>query len=293
MRTGQAIPPALAAKRAALERILEDLGSVVIAYSGGVDSTLLLAEACRVLGRRHVLAVTATGELLAPGELDEARAMARRLGARHKTIKTRQLHQIHFRKNPPDRCYHCKKQIFGAMADLARVCRTAAVCDGANADDAKIYRPGMRAIAELGVRSPLKEAGFAKADVRAMSRILGLPTWNRPAMPCLATRFPYGRPITAAGLRRVAAAEEILKKMGFCVCRVRDHGTVALIEVDPDEIDRAADRREGIVRELKAIGYSYVALDLEGYRSGAMDEVLTPKKGRRTERGSRKGRQRQ
>jgi uncharacterized protein len=265
----------LAAKRQRMEAILKELSSVAIAFSGGVDSTLLVAEARRVLGRDNVLAVTASSETYIPSELAEAKALAARLDVRHEIIETRELDVEHFRDNPPNRCYYCKKELMERIIVIARERGLAAVCDGANADDTKAWRPGLRAAAELGVRSPLKEAGLAKDDVRAISRELGLPTWNRPAMACLASRFPYGRPLTAEAFERVAAAEDVLRKLGFVGFRVRDHDTVARIEVAPADISKAAgELRDRIAHDLKALGYAYVALDLEGYRPGAMDEVL-------------------
>ena len=261
---------------------------MAVALSGGVDSTLLVVEARRVLGRSKVLAITARGEIFPKGELEEARALARRFDIPHRALRARPLGSNAFLKNPPDRCYFCKLRIFGDILAIAKDRGLAAVCDGSNADDARAYRPGMRATAELGIRSPLREAGLTKDEVRALSRRLRLPTWNRPPMPCLATRFPYGQPITHEGLQRVGGAEAVLKDMGLVGCRVRDHGAVARIEVSPADVQRIAVRhRARLVRDLKALGYTYVTLDLEGYRSGAMDEAL---KGRRVRPAARAAR---
>jgi uncharacterized protein len=282
MKSRESGAPDIKAKRAGLDAILKELGSVAIAFSGGVDSTFLTAEARRVLGRDKVLAITATSETYTPSELEEAKALAARLDVRQEIIQTRELDVPHFRDNPPNRCYYCKKELIERIFAIAKERGLAAVCDGANADDTQAWRPGMKAAAELGARSPLKEAGLTKDDIRTLSRKLDLPTWNRPAMACLASRFPYGQRLTAEGLERVAAAEAVLKELGFTGCRVRDHGTLARIEVAPADLEKAAiHHRERLIRDLKTLGYTYVTLDLQGYRAGAMDEVLTWKTAKR------------
>ena len=266
----------LDAKRNRLEAILADLSGLAVAYSGGVDSTLLLRTAADVLGRDHVLAVTAVGDLYPTRELEEATALAAEIGVRQVIIQTDELGVEGFAENPPDRCYHCKRELFALVAEAAGREGIETIADGANADDVSDWRPGLRAAAELGVRSPLKEAGLAKADIRALSRGLGLPTWNKPARACLASRFPYHHRITPAALAMVAAAEEVLAGLGLAQYRVRHHGSLARIEVPAADVTRlaSAEVREEVVAAFKRIGYTYITLDLQGYRSGAMNETL-------------------
>ena len=262
-------------KLAKLKRQLRSLGSACLAYSGGVDSTFLAAVAAEVLGR-NFLAVTAASETYPERERREARAIARRLGFRHRLIRTSELVIPGFSSNPPDRCYHCKRELFGKLVRLARREGLAAMLDGQNADDVSDYRPGAKAAAELGVLSPLKTAGLTKEEIRAFSRRMGLPTWSKPAQACLASRFPYGESITRRKLNRVAAAEESLRKLGLGQLRVRDHGKLARIEVPAEDIARMASprTRARVVAGLKRLGYAWVALDLQGYRTGSMNEVL-------------------
>jgi uncharacterized protein len=254
--------------------------SVLVAYSGGVDSTLLLKAALDALGPERVLAVTATSPVYPRREVEEAGELARSLGARHRFIPAGQMEDERFLQNPPRRCYFCKLGILAQLVTLAQEEGLAWVVEGTNADDAGDYRPGMQAVQETaGVRSPLEEAGLTKAEIRAISKELGLPTWDQPARPCLATRFPYDTRITAEGLARVEAAEAFLAELGLSDLRVRDHAAssgcadVARIEVPPDEIARLArpEVRARIVARFKELGYTYVALDLEGYRRGSLN----------------------
>ncbi len=264
----------LTAKERRLEEILEKCGSVVLGYSGGVDSTLLLRKALDVLGPEKVLAVTAASATYDADEVDEAVALAEGLGARHERLVSGELEVEGFIRNPPERCYYCKTDLYGDLRDLAAGRGLRTVIDGSHAEDLLDHRPGLRALDEQGIVSPLKEAGFTKADVRALSRRLGLPTADKPANACLASRFPYGESIDSEALGRVGQAERILREAGFPVVRVRHHGQVARIEVPPGDRARLLDAADRIAPALKELGYVWVACDLEGYRSGSMNEAL-------------------
>lgn len=255
-----------------LRMILADMGGCVIGYSGGVDSTLLFAVAAEVLGNRS-LAVTATSKTYPERELNEAREIAEQIGGRHMVIVSEELDIPEFRDNPRNRCYYCKKELFGKLREIAIQEAVGYVLDGTNIDDAGDHRPGRTAAEELQVRSPLEEAGFTKQDIRDLSREMGLPTWDKPAFACLSSRFPYGTAITPERVSQVGLAEESLREMGFRALRVRYHGSVARIELGEQEFERAtAILRDDVVRVVKAAGFTYVALDLQGYRTGAMNE---------------------
>ncbi|NHM26144.1 ATP-dependent sacrificial sulfur transferase LarE [Desulfofundulus sp. TPOSR] len=258
-----------------LKKILENLDGCLVAFSGGVDSTLLLKVARMVLGEKRVLAVTATSDIYPPEEVEEATALARLIGARHLVMETAGSGNPVFATNPPDRCYHCKKEIYARLWEEARIHGLNCVLDGLNADDTGDYRPGIKAAKEMGVRSPLQEAGLTKGEIRALSRQLGLPTAGKPASPCLATRFPYGTPVTREGLVRVAEGERFLRQLGISELRVRDHGNLARLEVPKDYLAFIIQRSKEISERLKQLGYTYVTLDIQGFRSGSMNETLS------------------
>ncbi len=263
------------AKLAALIERLTKMKSACLAYSGGVDSTFLACVAGEVLGE-NFLAVTAASETYPERERREAEEFAKKCGFRHMVVPTSELGIPGFSDNPPDRCYYCKKELFETLRKIAEREGIETLLDGQNADDVSDYRPGARAAEELGVISPLKDVGLTKAEIRALSRERGLATWSKPAFACLASRFPYGQEINAEKLTRVGAAEEFLRSLGLGQLRVRDdQGVTARIEVPPEDIEKLlGERREEIVKRFKELGYKYVSLDLEGYRTGSMNEVL-------------------
>lgn len=273
----------LTEKHERLKKRIASLGSLLVGYSGGVDSTLLLAVAASVLGRR-LLAVTADSPVFPAAERRQARLLARRLGVRHCVIRWRKIHNSHFRDNPPDRCYWCKRTLLGALRALAAREGIAAVALGSQRDDLLDYRPGERAAREMRAVSPLSDAGLTRRDVRLLSRRLGLPGWDREPAACLASRIPYGQPIYNEALRRVERAEAWLRARGFGRVRVRLHGDTARIEVDPAQVGKLLSRRARAetVRALRRVGFTAISVDLEGYRMGSLNAALGPKARRGT-----------
>ncbi|HXQ43721.1 MAG TPA: ATP-dependent sacrificial sulfur transferase LarE, partial [Acidimicrobiales bacterium] len=256
-----------------LQAVLRRLERVVVAFSGGADSAFLARVATDTLGPDRVLCVTAVSPSLAPEELDDCRRLAAEWALRWREVPTQEISDPAYRSNDADRCYHCKASLLGALAPLAAADASTVVL-GVNVDDLGDHRPGQRAAAERGALFPLVESGYTKADVRAASRALGLRTWDKPAAACLASRVPYGTPVTLGTLTTVATAESGLRALGFRQVRVRHYGDLARVELDADEMARAVDLRAQVVAAVRAAGYGYVTLDLEGFRSGNLNAAL-------------------
>ncbi len=257
-----------------LRRRLVELGPVVVAFSGGVDSGLLAWVAHEALGADGAVAVTAVSPSLAPTELDDCRRLADAWGLRWVPVATDEVSRPEYLVNGADRCFHCKSELMDKLTPIAEA-ESATVVLGVNLDDLGDHRPGQRAAAERGAQFPLVDAGFTKDDIRAAARQLGLDIWDKPAAACLASRVPYGTAVTLGTLGRVAAAEEALRRLGFRQLRVRHYGDLARIELDPADLERAVVERSSVVAAVQAAGYSYVTVDLEGFRSGNLNNALT------------------
>lgn len=273
------VPPQLSdlpfsEKQARMIAQLRELGSALVAYSGGVDSALVLAIAVQVLGREHVLAATAVSPSYPSWELDASRRCAQEIGVAHELVTTTEIEDPNYTRNAPDRCYFCKTELYELLVPLATARGLNAVLNGLNWDDLGDYRPGARAGVEHGILSPLRDAGIGKAEVRTWAQQLGLSVWDKPALACLSSRIPYGTPVTVEALRMIDDAERFLRDAGFRQVRVRHHGTLARIEVAPDELGRAFELRGAIDEGVRAAGYLYATLDLRGYRSGSLNDAL-------------------
>ena len=275
----------LTQKQKALESNLKDLGRVVVAFSGGVDSTLVLAMVHRTLGHENVLAVTAQSESLAKRELLGAQQVAAKIGVEHLILKTDEMASPQYRENPVNRCYYCKSELYFKLAAIAEKRNFVHIVNGINQDDLGDHRPGIVAAREFGVLSPLSQAGFNKTDVRELSRHLGLTTSEKPAMPCLSSRVPYGEPISPEKLLMIEQAEDLLFSLGFTQLRVRHHGETARIELLKEEMPKIVNNSvtEAVRERFKQIGFKYVTLDLEGFRSGKLNDGLKEINKERTE----------
>ncbi len=263
-------------KRSDLVNILEQMRSVIVAYSGGVDSAFLAAVANEALGRK-ALSVTAVSPSLAPSELDEATDLANRIGLNFMTIETNEIDRPDYQANNPDRCFFCKDELYTHLVRFAEEESFDSIVNGTNVDDLGDYRPGIEAAKQYGVRSPLVEAELTKDDIRALSRDMDLPTWDKPAQACLSSRIPYGTTVTVEALTKIAKAEQFLRSKGFKQLRVRHHDTIARIEIEPSDFSAITSEplRSEINQEFKNIGYSYITLDLDGFRSGSLNEILS------------------